>query len=474
MRFFARIGFVVITGINVTRAEIALEEPQPRPKPTGIVTATPAPPASRTPDADVVKFRNGDVLHGTVAAVGGGVLQWRRSDVAEPIGFALSSVGEIGLGERVAPAESRRAVVELTNGDAVAGELVNLDGKTLTLQTWFAGRVTIQRPFVQRVMFVGELPAASYSGPNSLEEWKSEGNRNAWSFQKGALYAVGSGQLARDVKLPAMATIEFDVAWRGNLNGAVGFGFEEGRRVYQSGGYMVQFNYATITLQRYRANQGSNNLGQSLELPELQRKTKMRVALRVNQSKKQIALFLDGTLARQWSEPEEWAAKGTALVLMAQGQGQWRISNLTVAGWDGRLDGEVSAGAKDADLVRLNNGDQVSGTVKSITNGQIALTTSFAEMNVPVERAVAVELASATSERARRQAGDVEAFFLDGRKLTVALDKLDEQQFTGTSENFGRMTAALGAFRRLRFHIYEKREAESDDERWGGGVGNEE
>jgi transcription termination factor Rho len=228
-------------------------------------------------------------------------------------------------------------------------------------------------------------------------------------------------------------------------------------------------SYASIYLQRYRPNHGNNNMGSNVEMQELQRKTKMHVSIRVNKPKKLIALFLDGNLVKQWTETDDWTAKGTGMVLFSQGQGQLRVSGISVTSWDGRLDGDAGAATKDIDLLRLNNGDKVSGAVKSIANGQVALVASFGEMNVPLERIVAIEFASAKSERSRRNAADIQAVFPDRRRMTFGLDKLDEQNLVGMSETCGRITAALGAFRRVQFNIYEKREDGADDDEWGGG-----
>lgn len=463
---------VLVLFAQAGQAEITITDPAPPPPratgPGTTVVAVPTAPVSSGVDSDVVKFRNGDILHGAVlGATPAGGLRWRRSDVKEPVVFNLENVGDVLVAPRAKVTAAHRTIVELTNGDALAGDLTTLDDKALTLKTWYAGTVAIKRSMLQRVAFVSELAEATYSGPNSFEEWKGDGNRNAWTFKKGALYGVGGGGIGRDVKLPDVANIEFDLAWRGQLYCNVGFGFDDARQIYQSGGYMVQMSYTSIYLQRYRPNQGNSNMGNNVEMQELQRKTKMHVSIRVNKPKKLIALFVDGNLVKQWNESDDWTAKGTGLVFLSQGQGQLRVSGISVTSWDGRLESDAGASAKEADLLRLNNGDKVSGMVKSIANGQVALVASFAEINVPQERIVTIEFASAKSERSRRNGADIQAFFPDGRRATFALDKLDEQNLTGLSETCGRITAALGAFRRVRFNIYEKRDDAADDDEWG-------
>lgn len=467
-------GLCVVLGVGASRAEITIVDtpskpatpanPVPPPKPDS--TTEPAKPVV---DGDVLKFMNGDALHGTILAAGptGGV-RWRRGDVKEPIAFDFANVAEIALAPRTRAATAPKVAVELTNGDRLQGELTTLDDKALTLKTWYAGAVAVKRAVLQRLTFLTGTTDAVYTGPNNIDEWKSDGNRGGWTFRKGALYG-NNGSIGRDVKLPDVGNIEFDLAWRGQLYVQIGFGFEDVRQIYNSGGYMVQMSYTQIYLQRYRARNGSSGyVGSNVEMQELQRKTKLHASIRINKPKKLVALYLDGNLVKQWNETDEWCAKGTGLVFVGQGQGQVRISNLSVSTWDGRLDTEGAATAKEADLVRLNNGDKVSGTVKSVSGGQAMLSASFADMNVPLERINSIEFASQKSERARRNPNDCRAVFPDGGRLTFGLDKLDEQNLTGSSENFGKITAALGGFRKVQFHIYDKAADSGEEDEWGG------
>ncbi len=411
-------------------------------------------------DGDTLRFRNTDTIHGTVLGVAPAVgLRWRHGDVKDSILFGLDNVAEIQLAPRP-PRASRavhRTVVELTNGDRLAGDIVGLNEKTLTLNTWYAGQLILRRPALQRIAFVSAPREAAYVGPTGLEEWtRGEGQKSAWSFRKGALVSSRNGAIGRDVKLPDMANIEFDIGWQGQFYLHVGFGFDQVRQLYNSGGYMLQFNQSNVYLQRYRPQQGSNNLGQNVEIPNFNRKTKAHLSIRVNKAKKSITLMVDGQVVRQWTEPDDWVSKGGFLVFLSQGQGSCRVSNISVTDWDGRLDSDSVVGVETEDLVRLANNDKVSGTIQAITRDQILFATSFAEMKIPLERVSTVEFAGQKAEKARRQATDVRAVFLDGSNFTLGLEKLDETALVGSSENCGRVTGAIDAFRSIQFHIYEK------------------
>lgn len=446
------------------------------PAPAGGSAKSSSPATAVPQDGDVLKFRNGDSLHGTVMTVVPGTgLRWRRSDVKEPVGFDLANVVELQLSARP-PRTSRTAhhtVIELTNGDRLAGDIVSLNDKVLVLNTWYAGTLSVKRPMIQRITFgASSNPEAVFIGPTGLDGWTQEGNRGAWSYKKGALYGRQNGSVARDVKLPDVANIEFDVAWLGQLSMQFAFYIDDLRQLYNAGGYMMQFNYSNVYLQRSRPQRGFNQLGTNVDVPDFQRKTKGHISVRVNKPKKTIALFVNGNLVKQWTDPGEFAGKGTGIMFFAQGQGQLRVSNISVTSWDGKLDTDAVATAASApveDLVRFANNDKVSGNLTGIANNEIAFATSFAGMKIPLERVAQIELAGQKAEQARRQANDARAYFLDGSRFTLALEKLDDQSLVGTSENCGRVTSSLDAFRRVQFHIYEERaDTGGDDDDWGG------
>jgi len=469
-------GVQVLAGIEVgprPAAPRAVKAEQP-------ATSEVVTPVSAAPEGDALKFRNGDVLHGTILGIeGGSVLQWRRDDVKAPLGFGLDNVLELQLAPRP-PKTARvphRMVVELTNGDRLAGDIVSLNDKVLKLNTWYADTLSLKRSMVQRIVSVAAAPDAIYAGPTGMSGWTaSDSSRDGWKFKNGAFYSPlrTSSGVGRNVNLPDMANIEFDLGWRGQLYFQVGFYYEDLRNLYGSGGYAFQLNGTSVYLNRYGANRGQNNLGSSVELPKFQNKTKAHISIRVNKAKKAIALFVDNELVKPWTDAEAFAGNGKGLIFYSQGQGQFRVSNILVTAWDGRLDsGPVTAAAVAEDTVRLGNNDKVSGTIKSIGKGEVVMATSFMEMKVPLDRVAQIDFADPKTEKPHRQAGDVRAVFLDGSRFTLALQKLTDAALIGNAESCGRVSTALDAFSRIQFRIYEARPASGAGDEWGDGEDKE-
>lgn len=441
-------------------------------------TVTTTSPATTGQDGDLLKFRNLDTLHGTIlSATPDTGLRWQRSDLKAPILFGLANLFEIQLAPRPprTPRTLHKNFIELSNGDRLAGDITSLTGDALTFNTWYAGSLKIKRSMIQSLSCSSALQNTTYAGPTGLEDWTSaEGSTGAWTFKKGAFYSTPrSGTIGRDVNIPDVASIDFDIAWRGQLYLNVAFCTDNLRDIYRNSAYMLQLCGSSANLNRMVANRGSNNMGSGTEIQNLRNNTKAHFAIKINKPKKTISLFADNVLVKQWTDGDDFAGKGKGLVFFSQGSSyQSRISNIRVAPWDGRTDSEdTTPAATTEDTVRLANNDKVSGMVTGIKKGEVILKTSFADMNIPLERVLRIDFASSKSERARRQPNDIRASFLDGSLFTLSLETLDESALVGSTENCGHASAAIDAFSRVQFHIYDKA-PESDEDDWDAKPGD--
>ena len=88
----------------------------------------------------------------------------------------------------------------------------------------------------------------------------------------------------------------------------------------------------------------------------------------------------------------------------------------------------------------------MSGSVVSIKNGVVKLKTSFAEMPVPLKNVTQMSFSSENQERARRNSGDVKAYFAGGSQLTFELKSIKDNKIHASSENFGTSTLDLNVF----------------------------
>ena len=130
--------------------------------------------AAPEPRPDLLRFENGDQLHGAFQGVkDGSVAIWKRDDMAEPGEFKTDKIQKVILrGARPLASTGSLGHVALVNGDRLPGSLVEMDEETVTVNTTFAGVVRIPRKLVATVAPSPHGPAVRYYGPYSEDGWQ--------------------------------------------------------------------------------------------------------------------------------------------------------------------------------------------------------------------------------------------------------------------------------------------------------------
>ncbi|KAB2641978.1 MAG: hypothetical protein DVB26_04160 [Verrucomicrobia bacterium] len=122
---------------------------------------------------DLLRFVNGDQLHGTFQGIKPGALVlWQRSDLTAPGEFKSAEIQKIILrAGRPAKSNESLAHVALVNGDRIPGTLVALDDDMLSVDTSFAGVMRLPRKLVGMVAPMPLGGRVLYHGPYSEDGW---------------------------------------------------------------------------------------------------------------------------------------------------------------------------------------------------------------------------------------------------------------------------------------------------------------
>lgn len=313
--------------------------------------------------SDLLRFTNGDQLHGTYQGIrDGNRLIWQREDVAAPVDFKVERVRHVVLrGGRPLKAVKAFSNVALVNGDRIPGTILEMDDKTLTLDTSFAG--VLRFPRNQVAMFApsplgGRL---SYHGPFIEDEWKmahaafpdgmpaadddSAGDDESkpdkpgrWVFSGSAWYwkskSYGTA-IIRENAMPDRSILRFDLAWRNRLSVAIGFhadlakpakgedgdakkeqirgrmmGFVPGDsailpKIFGNSYVLQIFSMQMILYRTSVANDGTPSIERvqiSGNGPRLGDTGKATVEIRSNRLTGVISLFVNGDFVAQWNE----------------------------------------------------------------------------------------------------------------------------------------------------------------------------
>ena len=430
----------------------------------------------------VIRFSNKsmDQLSGTLQSLTTDRIVWNSPILEKPTPFWLKSILEVTLPATLPEFNAtHEATLTLMNGDTVRGQVAAVTDDAITLDTWYAGRLSFRRVMVKGVV-IDARPALVFSGPTGLDGWTQSAKLAAWTYENGSLRTNASVGIGRDVGLPDECVIGFDVAWHGSLMLNFNFFAEDVSSDNSSIGYQISCQGAFATIRRQGAGP---QFGESVNIPEFNKDNdKVRLELRVSRKSGNICLYINGRCGALWKDPGVAKGKfGKCIQFVPRGKESLRISSIKVSAWDGIL--EDSVDADDAMLgmgmnlrlqrgipepkpepkpkpaedgrMKLRNGDSIGGEVTSIVDGVITIKTPFAEVKLPVARVRNIVLKPAPLEEPIRRNGDVRAWFGDGSSLVFCLDTMTPEVITGHSQLFGTATFKLAAFNRIEFNIYD-------------------
>ncbi|HEY3856791.1 MAG TPA: hypothetical protein VGO67_20595 [Verrucomicrobiae bacterium] len=428
---------------------------------------------------DSLFLRDGDMLYGKLLSIEPDQsVRWQHPDASEVIEFKPDVIAKIEFGAmKSAAAQSNSSCrVYFGNGDTLEGNLVSCSRDSLTLDTWYAGRLTIQRTSpqdpVQTIAFMPRQPAI-FEGPTGLEGW-TQGKSVAafamdsgqWIYRHGAFYANKNASIARDLKLPDRSEIQFDMAWKGTFNLAVALYTDSLQPILLTAkdqgpafGAFYSLRISSpylIDLTPISKDVPSRSMGE-LIVPALSNRDRAHIDLRISKPDHRVVLFLDGVMIKQWTAPGGFTPQGTGLRFVQNAMGSIKFSHLRVAPWNGVLDeGPESSPDPAHDLVSLESGAKTSGMIQTIDNGQISIqSVGGGATKVPLVKVSAIDFASVATEAPKIAQGSLRATFARGGFITINLLSWRPEGIQVSSPVFGKATFDPAAFTRLQFVVPE-------------------
>ena len=428
---------------------------------------------------------NGDILYGKLLAIQpGGLVRWQHQDALEPIDFRLDCIAQIDFASRpavVAPAHDS-CRVSCLNGDSLDGDLTEADRDSVTLETRHAGKLKVMRKALQSVVLSPREPVV-FAGIDGLEGWTQgnsqllnlpaqafSGTSGQWLYRNGAFYADKSASIARDLKLPDVADIQFDLAWKGALNLAVALYTDSLQPIALAqkeegpdfgGFYSLRFTYTvTIGLTPIRKKDPIRSLG-DLIVPSLNQKDRLHVDVRVSKPEHRVFLYFDGALIKEWNDTNGFAGQGTGVRFVQQSMGgTLKLSNLRVSKWNGVLEPAPVPTDGSHDTITLESGSKKSCDIEAITNGQVTLKSSSGAEQIPLSQITGIEFARVPGEAAKVFGANVHATLAQGGALTMKLLEWKPEAVLVESPLFGKATFEPAAFSRFKFLPFARKASE--------------
>jgi hypothetical protein len=393
---------------------------------------------------DLLRFDNGDQLHGEFHGVSETAsLLWKRNKLDEQtIGFATSDLRQVVLrGGKPVQSLGGLSHVGTVNGDRIPGVVQELDDKRLLLQTEFSGLLEIPRnqvgiiapsPMGGRVLYLGPFNKEEWVQTNQkypkgipMEEKESDKKVPFWKFSGAAWYWPEDGlgtALTRQAGLPDRSVIQFDIAWKNRLSTAIAFhaDFEvpESAKLPEhhlaqrssmvsdlpgifGSSYVLHIYSNYVVLHRTGFHEDGKPFMDRLPARNsnlrLSNTGSAKVEIRCNRLSGEIMLFVNDEHVCKWNEISEnlaedgmdarqYAGKGGGYGFIGQTEGSpVRISNIVVAEWNGIPDSARSLESQDSDIILLNNGtDRFSGRVAGIKDGKVSMSGRYGDFSFPI------------------------------------------------------------------------------------------
>ena len=416
-----------------------------------------------------IHFINGDRLSGQPGHIdSNGHLIWQAANLLDqPSAVRLDTILELRLENGALPDSnpSHDALVTLNNGDTIRGQLSGLDDKHVTLDTWYGGQLRIRRSMASALEIL-RTERAIYNGPDAIENWTTSGDADAWTYHNGELISHTTGCIAREIALPDRCRLSFKLAWRSNLKFRVLLFSGEGDTSTPENCYDLvcqrRFVYLRKRWMTARSGIGSRTIGQPANISELAEKEKVHMEFFLDRKAGSIALYVDGRQAQVWNDPDPDIGKFGNWLHFISDDDPVRLSNLRAGRWNGKLpagpesDREEEPLEEEGQIIRLQNGDEVTGQVGEITDGVLHIKTKHTDVHLPVERMRTVNLTGGDYEEPKRMIGDVRAWLREGGLITFQLKSFGDNTLTGYSQTFGETKFDLKAFSRLEFNIHKE------------------
>jgi hypothetical protein len=347
--------------------------------------------------------------------------------------------------------------------DTLRGSLVQLDDETVTIDTWYAGQLTLKRSLVHALDIFAQAPTF-YTGPNGPEGWvTSSGEASAhWAFKNRTMVTKTRQGIAREVEIPERAKITITAHWKNSPSFSILFLTDQGADRSPNSGYSLNLSQNRLNLYRFSDNPRSN-LVFNETIESMREVEKTTITIYLDRTKEGTsAVYLDDKRSGTWTDADDTAIEGKWLSFMPYSSSPLKLSGISVSQWDGTLPlsaeeeptTEEDDPKQEGQKIRLANGDIVIGKIQKIDKEIVKLGTSFGDVQVPLRLMKSINLDEVEDED-RMEINDVRAWFHEGGYVTIKLKSFDGKTIKGYSQVYGDAEFQLSAFSRIQFNIWD-------------------
>lgn len=324
--------------------------------------------AESIPSQPVLHLVNGSFLPGQLLGSDQpGRIRWKSRLFTQPFDFPLSGVVAVQFPVvQPRPAPTGVYCVELSGGDVLYGDIVELSDTLMTLRASNVGIVHIQRSSVHRIYRRKET-SLLYLGPDGLNGWNVAvpgiPSGEVWIEDGGwPRTELANASLFRDFGMPARCSIEFELSWDempdfefvlgpGNLRGVV----DAAEQVIASRPIDDAFRFEVWDRELVVVGESERDADVASVTPIASGPGAVRVQLYLDQEKQRLSVYsrTGSQIASVRLHSMNPEVRGG--VRLTNRRGDIQLKHLRIAHWDGILPQDV-----EADQSRVH---QIDGTI---------------------------------------------------------------------------------------------------------------
>ena len=456
--------------------------------------------AKAGPSVEAVHMLNGDVISGRFVKFDPEAgLIWEAANIKPALQINPAGIDRVTF-KGQAPAKASQSRILLHSGNELTGQLEFADAAKVMVNSWYAGRLEFKRSAIKAVIpGKGGSGRVTFNGPTASDDWvfgtaKNAGGKKGFlipqgprpipgnlpkknvpsgkfQFKANSFESTGSGAMVgRKVEFPDKSITEFDLDWAtptgrasAYFNVNVNFFSDNLKSGSNGNSYSLKLSQTGANLSRHEMQDGepvSGRLGSNARVNLTGIGSRARFSFRVDQKKRTFMLLINGQKIANWKDKERFAGKGSGLVFTSRSTYPIRISNISIREWDGTLPASFkdALGSPKEDLLRLANDDIMSGSVIGIQKNAIKIKTSFAEVDIPLDRVGLIQFANKNAvAKEKLPKGMVSARLKGHGSLTFRLKSWQDGKLEVESPDFGAATLDGSIVESITFNPSKKR-----------------
>jgi len=412
--------------------------------------------AAEPPGLDTLRLRSGVRVPCRIDVIGtDGKVRFRTPLIDGAVNALPEHVKRLDLATTPAEDASALALI-LTNGDRVAGSLVELTDDVIVVDSPSVGEVEIPRPLVRCIVATSGGVGAVWSdfGSGLMEPWRSRAGTA--SVRDGALQSSGSIRggfcvVSVPLKQAGAMTIQA-VVGKGrasHLSVALWlYGSDWQRNGYRDG-IMADMNLGTASVRRY-TNGRPNHLGRVVRVEMARDTPKATYTMSYDPERREVKVWINARLAGTFALDDALPA-GQEVAMTVKSN--THILRTTVRPGVHPPGKEDELPANKARVVFKNGDSWLVTRGLSVADERLLIDTPDGELRCPFENVARIDLAAGESAMPRRNRGDARVQI--GRALlTMQITQMSKTTLRGHSDYLGAVRLPRGLVRSIEFDIY--------------------